>query len=157
MNEALVVRPREALADFGGQLERALGREGTATQHIAELLAPDELHRDERHAVGFADFVDDGDVGMLDERRGTRLVQQPLAPDRIVHEIVGQDLERDLAAEVDVHRAIDDPHPAAADFLADVVVRQSPADHRIRHREFRCKDRLSVSHQVRRVRRIRGT
>ena len=132
MNQALLVRPREPFADFGGQLERAFRGQPAAQDDAAELVAADELHRDERHAVGFADFVDDGDVGMFDERGGARLAQQPLAPDRVVHEIVGQDLERDLASEVDVHRAIDDPHPAAADFLADLVVRQSPADHRVR-------------------------
>ena len=63
------------------------------------------------------DFMDDRDIRVFERGGGTRFLQKPVAADRVVKQIVGQDLERHFAAEVDVDRAIDDAHPAAADFL----------------------------------------
>ncbi len=54
------------------------------------------------------------DLGLLDEAR-QRL--------RMVQELRTEDLERDFAAEVDVHTLEHDPHASAADLLVKVVVR----------------------------------
>ena len=74
--------------------------------------------------VGFADLVDDGDIGMLEGGRGARLLQQPRAAVGVVQQILGQDLERHFACQIDVEGAIDDAHAAAADFVEDLVVRE---------------------------------
>ena len=62
------------------------------------------------------------DVRMLERRRGTRLVEKPLAAGRIVNELGWQDLERDLAPEIHVDGTVDDAHAAAADLFDDFVV-----------------------------------
>ena len=46
-------------------------------QHRAERLAFDQLHGDERQAVGFADFVNDADVRMIERGGGARFTHQP--------------------------------------------------------------------------------
>ncbi|MGA8308776.1 MAG: hypothetical protein WB755_02010 [Terriglobales bacterium] len=48
---------------------------------------------------------------------------------RIVGEVVGQELQGDVAAELEVFRFIDHTHPAAPKFLDDAVVRDGPANH----------------------------
>jgi hypothetical protein len=42
---------------------------------------------------------------------------------------VGQELERDLTAELQVGGAIHDAHPTAPELLDDLVVRDAVADH----------------------------
>jgi hypothetical protein len=47
-----------------------------------------------------------------------------------VNELLGKDLERDLAAEIEIAGAIDHAHAATADFFEDLVVGERAADHR---------------------------
>ena len=49
----------------------------------------------------------------------------------VVDQFFGQDLERHLAPEIHVDRAVDDAHAAAADLFEDLVVREFPAGHGI--------------------------
>src|SRR6185437_1616072 len=85
-------------------------------------------HRDERPAIGFVRVVDDGDVRVLDGRGGLRFLEKAAAALRIVNQVLRQDLERDLAVEPRVGRAIDDAHATAADFARDAIVREGLAD-----------------------------
>ena len=79
-------------------------------------------------AVGFVDRVNDGDVGMLERGGRLRFLHEALPAFGVVDEIVGQDLERDLAIEAQVHRAVDHAHAAAADLVEDLVVRKRAPD-----------------------------
>ena len=129
VDQPLFVRTGKPFSDLDRDIERALGLQGPTDQDLAELVTADQLHRDERHTLGLADFVDHRDVRVLDQRRGPRFLEHPLAADTIVHEILGQDLERHLAPQVQVARAIHHAHAAAADLLDDFVVRERWADH----------------------------
>ena len=60
---------------------------------------------------------------MNDRRRGARLAQEALAALRARHDVAGQHLERDVAAELLVARAVDDAHAAATELLVDPEVR----------------------------------
>jgi hypothetical protein len=48
---------------------------------------------------------------------------------RIFGDLVGQKLESDEAAELDVFGLVDHTHAAAAEFLDDTIVRDGLADH----------------------------
>ena len=65
--------------------------------------------------AGFLEPVDRGDVRMIQRRERLRFALEPRQALGISGERVGQDLDRDLAAERRVRRAIDLPHPAFAD------------------------------------------
>src|SRR6185436_8665007 len=97
---------------------------------VAQLLAAYELHGDEADAVGFVDLVDDGDVRMLERGRGARFLDEALPARGVGDELGRKDLQRDVPAQAHVSRAVDDPHPAAADFLDDLIVRDGPSDQR---------------------------
>ena len=52
---------------------------------------------------------------MVERREDLRFALEPREPIGIAGEGVGQDLQRDVAIELRVARAIDLPHPAGAD------------------------------------------
>jgi hypothetical protein len=62
VDDAFVVSAGETFGRLAQELERSIDGKGTAREHFAQFLAADELHRHERHPVGFVDLVDDGDV-----------------------------------------------------------------------------------------------
>jgi hypothetical protein len=79
-------------------------------------------------AVGLLDRVDGDDPRMIESSERLRLAPEALEPLRARGHPGRQHLERDLAAELGVHRAIDLAHPAGADRGGDAVVRERPAD-----------------------------
>ena len=86
-----------------------------STGHGAQRLALDELHRDEAAASTVADVVDGDDVRMVERRRGarSRSKRRPLGVAAV--DPRAEELERDVAAEPRVVRAIDLAHAAAPD------------------------------------------
>ena len=66
-------------------------------------------------AVGFFEAVDGGDVRMVQRREHLRFAAEPREPIGIVGERVGQDLDRDVAIQLRVARAIDLAHAARAE------------------------------------------
>ena len=128
MDDAFVVRAGETFGDLRPNFERATGRQHAARQHVAQLLAANQLHGHEAHAVRFIDLVDDRDMWMLERRCRAGFLYEALPALGIGDELRGQNLQRDLAAEASVERAIHDTHPAAADLFDDFVVRERPAD-----------------------------
>ena len=123
VDDAGLVRGVERLADLGDQvrgeleLELALGRE-----QPREVGALDVAHRHVQQPLVLARVVDRDHVRVLDPSRGAELAPEA-APELLVGRVLGRDhLQRDLAVERDVRRAVDDPHAAAAADAADHVV-----------------------------------
>ena len=85
-----------------------------ALQHVAEILAADELHDQIGATVGERAVVVDGDDRrMLQARDDLRLAPEPAPGLRVVQEVRAHDLERDEAIEAHVARPVDGAHPAA--------------------------------------------
>ena len=76
-------------------------------------------HHEIRLAVRDARAVDGQHVRVLDRRRGARLAQEALARPLVVDALGRDDLDGDLAVELELMRAIDDAHSAAPDRLLD--------------------------------------
>ncbi len=93
----------------------------------AEILAADELHRNEGDPVGFVDLVDHRDVGVLERGSGLRFLDEPPAAIGIGHQLRNQDLESDLSVQPHVHRPVHDAHAASADFADDLVMGEPAA------------------------------
>ena len=127
MDDPLVVGARQAFGHFRRDFERAAGRQMSAREHVAELLAPHQLHRDEADTVGFVDLMDDGDVRMLERRRSPRLLNEPLPAVGIGQQFRREHFQRDFPIQPNVDRAIHDAHAAAADLVEDLVMGQRPS------------------------------
>ena len=112
-------RFRDLLTDRGdlGVGKRAEG------ELALEGLALDELHHQEILAALLADVEERGDRRMIEAGERACLAAVISACERADR----QQLERDLALEPLVGRAIDDPHAAFADLLQDAEVGQGAA------------------------------
>ena len=101
------------------RLERR--QRAAAGDELGERLAVDVLHRDVRDAVGLADVEDLDDVRMRQPRGDPPLAQEARAQVLVAREILGEALERDVAAELDVAREVDDRHRAVTERALDLV------------------------------------
>ena len=84
-----------------------------------------------RLAVVLADFVNGADVGMIQRRCGPGFALEAFQGLRVLRDFVGQELQRDEAAERGVFGLVDHAHAAAAQFFDDAVVRDGLADHEL--------------------------
>ena len=90
-------------------------------QRVVERSPLDELHRHERHAVLFFDREDGDDVGMVERGHGAGFTPESRQALRIGGDLGRQHLERDIAAEPRIVRAIDVAHPAGTEGRQDLV------------------------------------
>ena len=106
-----------------------------------ERVALDELHGDEDLLFPLADVVNRDDVRMRDPRHRPYLAHQArlrLLRPFAQRELGPDDLDRDIAIELRVARAVHHAHPTAADRLDDLVAPDAlPSSHRLRGR---CED-----------------
>src|SRR5262245_20542411 len=121
MDDADVVRAPERFGDLDSEINGTRGCDRPARNPIAQRLAADEFHGDERNAVSFANVVNDRDVWVLERGRGACLLDEASPARRISDERGRQNLYRDIAVQPLIMRAIDLPHPAGANRLGDLV------------------------------------
>jgi len=88
------------------------------------------LHYQELASFGFLQAIDGRDAGMVEGGQDPRLALETGQPLGILGKGLGQDLDRDLATELAVLGPVDLAHPALAELVGDVVVRQIRSDHR---------------------------
>ena len=79
------------------------------------------LHGEVVLACLFTDVVDRDDVGVIELRRGARLLAEAIDERGVPCELGSEDLHRDLAVEAGLRRAQDEPHRASAEFAVDPV------------------------------------
>ena len=117
----------------GGELrhqrERPLGRERPfGREQPLEVDAVDVAHGDVELAADVARLIDRDDARVVDRGRRARLPQEAGAERLVVAEPRRQDLQRDLATEPHVGRAVDHPHAAATEDRLDAVPPEVTAD-----------------------------
>ncbi len=71
----------------------------------------EKFHDDEAQAAVLSNFVDGADVGMVQSGSGASFTAKTFQGLRVVRDIVGQELQRDEAAERGVLGAVDDTIP----------------------------------------------
>ena len=81
--------------------------------------------------------MDDGDVGVLERSGGPRFLKEAAFALFVHDELGGEDLDRYLALELHVERAVDDPHTAATQLFQDLVVGEASLDHVLSSPVFR--------------------
>ena len=99
----------------------------TTRDEIGQVLAADELHRDEPLTVGLVETEDSRDVGVVDRRQRLGLAFKSAHALGVGRERLGQDLDRDFTVEGAVDRLPDHPHAARADLVDETVVQQGLA------------------------------
>ena len=120
MDDAFRVRGSQAVRDLDGGPQQRLDRQRPGRQEVAQRAPFDQLHREVRDAVRLADIVDGDDVGVGQSGGGARFLLEAAARFG-VDEVGGQDLERHVAAQPRVARAVHLAHAADADRIDDFV------------------------------------
>ncbi len=121
VDDPLLVRGGEAVDDLERVVDRLARRERAAREDRAQRLAFEELLDDVGRAVVLADVVDGGDVGVVQDAGGLGLLLEAAQAVGVGGEGGGEDLDRHVAAEARVLRAVHLSHPARADGGEDLV------------------------------------
>ena len=81
-------------------------------------------------ALVLADVVNRADIRMVESGGRPGLALETFDGERIGERRIGQELQRDVAAEAEVFGPVDDAHAACAQTFHHPVVRDCCADHR---------------------------
>jgi len=124
VHDAVLVGVGQTLGDRNAQTWPLLELQRPTADDLAQGAALEQLHRNEWRAVVLADFVDHGDVGVVQRRGclGLALKAQPALGIR--GQRGRQQLQRDVAVELGVQRFPHQSHAALADALDEAVVSQ---------------------------------
>ena len=96
-------------------------RQRASLQTAAERLALEQFRDDVRRARVGADIVDRQDVRVIELPGGARLLLEAMQPARVRRERLGDQLDRDLAPEPWIARAVDLAHAAGAEPADDLI------------------------------------
>ena len=110
-----------ALGRLRGELEQLAQRQRLLPERLAQRAALDQLHRDVERAAFVADVVHRHDVRVVERRGGAGLALEALAAVCVRRELGPQALDRDLAPEPRVARAVDLAHASRAERAQDLV------------------------------------
>ena len=139
------VRRIESVGDPDRDVHDLGHRQPVVQQEGVERLALEQLHGDERLAILFADFVNRADVRMVEGGGCARLEPESFGGLRRALQVVWQELQRDVAAERQVLRFVDDAHASGAYAVQDAVVGDLPAFEGAHVREVRrCRTALML-------------
>ena len=129
--------PFSCAASSASAICRAMARasasgNGAAFETIGQRRSLDQFEDQRGHAIRFLQPVDRADVRVIERRERPRFAREAGAALGIGGEVRGQDLDRDVATELAVARAIDLAHAAGAERRHDRVGPEPTIDHRRR-------------------------
>ena len=130
VDDAGGVRAGEPVGQLAGDVEHLPGRQRElGANQVAQRRAVHELHDGEGQPGRLADLVDGDDVGVVEGRGRAGLLGESTEAVRDRGEGLGQELDGDVAAEVEVPRTVDLAHAPRAQLVEELVPAEPHADH----------------------------
>ncbi len=124
MQHLVLVRCGQPQANLPRDLNRLLAaRPPQSSQDARQILPVDVLHGEKDVPVLLGDVVDAADVGVGDLPGVPHLAAKAVKRHRVAGHALGQELQRDGLAQLQVIGAIDLTHPATAEQADDAVTR----------------------------------
>ena len=130
MHDSLRMSCIESVGHLRSQIQDLFHFERLSADQVLERLPLQQFHGDEVLPVRFVDLVDRADVRMIERRRGEGFPLEAFASSRIVLHFRRQELQRDMAVQLEVFGLIHHTHPAAAELFQNPIVRDGLANHR---------------------------
>ena len=109
------------VGDLSGNPQRVVNGNRTAGDGVGERLAFNQFEHDGGQACRFLEPVDRRNVGMIKRREEFCFALESRQPLKVLREPLGQDLDRHVALQVRVERAIHLAHAARTDGAEDLV------------------------------------
>ncbi len=131
MDEATRMRGVESARHLGEDPDRFPRLERAVPQPLLEVRTLHVAHGDEEQLAELSGLVDRDDVRVVDRGRELGLPQEALAEGRVLGQVGGEELERDVASQADVLGEVDDTHTTATEQGLDPVPRELSADSRV--------------------------
>jgi hypothetical protein len=128
MNDALLVRRLEPRGDLPCDGDRLANRQRALAEPVLERRPLYELKDERADAVRLLESMDRRDMRMVERGKNAGLALEARAAIGIVRKDSRQDLDRDVAAQPAVARAIHPAHPAGAGRRDNFVRSQTTAD-----------------------------
>jgi hypothetical protein len=138
VDDALLMRSREALRELKRAAARLLHRQSSFPQTLAQRAPVQQLGDDVRVALVRPDVVHVKDVGVIERAGSARFLLEP-AQRFLSVQSRSEHFDGDVAAELAVVGDEDPPHSASADLFLDAVALVNPG----RVRDVACWDRRS--------------
>ena len=122
VDDPLAVGGVERLGELPGDAQDLVhGQRAGPNEALGQRLAVNELHDQEARVAGLFEAVDRRDVGMIERGEYPRLASEARQPGRVVRELLGKYLDRDLAAKAQIGGAVDLAHPARPERRTNLV------------------------------------
>ena len=125
MHDALLMGGLERLRNLTRNRQRVVQPQRSACDPQRQILAFDQFHHECASEVSgdrtFLEPVDLSDVRMIQRCEGGRFPLKTGEAIGIARKRVGEDLERDVASQLQIARAVDFAHAAGAERCDDVV------------------------------------
>ena len=122
MDDALGMRRVQRIRHLDAHPEKRAHLHPAARDRLLQRLALQQFHRQVRPPLVVADFVDCADIRMIQRGRRPRLAAKPHQRIRILHQVIGQELDGGESLELHVPRPVHHAHSAAAKLLQHLVV-----------------------------------
>ena len=121
MDDSLRMGRVECVGDLDAQIEHRFDLQRLATDPVPERLPLQQFHGDEGSPIDLVNLVDRADVRVVQRGRSFGLPLETAEGLCVVGEVVGKELQGDVATELEVFRLIHHAHATAAD-LAEYAV-----------------------------------
>jgi hypothetical protein len=128
VHEPVCVGDVQRACDLPADADAALRFQRAVPKQRLQVGAADQPHGDVELATDLPRVVDRDDVRMLERGGEARLAQEPLAERYVLRQLRREQLQRDVAIEGEVARAVDDAHSAAAKNFVEPVASELGAD-----------------------------
>ncbi len=115
MDDPLLVGGVERVGNLPRDGQRVAHGQRPFREAIGERHAVDELEHQRGHAIHVLETVDRADVGVIERRQYARFALEACEPLRVGGEDAREDLDRNVASQLRVARAIDFTHTASAE------------------------------------------
>ena len=122
VNDRFVVRGLEAIGNLHEQRNGFVDRDGASRDALGQSLALNELHDQELAAFVLLQAVQGRDIRVIELSQDPGLSLEPSQAFLVLGELLRQDLDRHIPAELSVSGPVNLSHPAFADGLEDLVV-----------------------------------
>src|SRR6266566_9074354 len=123
VDDPLSVGRVQCVGDLNAEIEQPLGLQRPSCNEVLKGLPLQELHDDKVLSLVLADLMDRANIGMIQGGSCPRFTLKSLQRLMIGRELIGQELQSDVAAQTQVFGLIDHTHATAAQLFQDAVMR----------------------------------
>jgi hypothetical protein len=130
MDDAARVRGLQRHRNLHAEVDHLVDRQRTFFDSLLDRPALQELHDDEGTSVLLTELVNGADVGVRERGGKTRFALEARQPGGVGVVFLAQELDRHLAIETEIFRAIDDTHAALAELVEHAIVGNDRLGHK---------------------------